>query len=857
MALMPQHDPQTRQPIDLTNCDREPIHILGNVQPFGCLIAVSRDWIVTHLSTNAKNMIGLDPEHVIGTPIADHLPKDVLHSLRSRLQIAAYSETPSRLFNVKALGDDRLFDIAAHQSGTNWVIELEPKGEIETTPDGVWSVQPLVARLRRHDSIKRLAMEGAQAIRAMSGFDRVMVYQFNEDHSGSVIAEIKQPGMEPYLGLRYPATDIPKQAREMYKRSVLRLIADVDAEVSPIVPELNAEGQPLDLSLSVTRAVSPIHLEYLRNMGVQASMSVSILKDGELWGLFACHHRTPRVVDYEKRTMIELYAQLFNYEIALKDSEQSRQEAEDAKELHDRLMTRAADHHGFAKNFEIISEEIRQVIPFDGIIFYSDDRIMRLGSTPDDDQFMALIRFLNTTAASNVFASEALSERHPPAADYANEVAGVMALPISRHPRDYIVLFRREVAQSVKWAGNPEKPVEAGPNGARLTPRKSFEAWQQIVKGQSTPWTKSERNAAEALRITLIEVVLKLSDAAAIARKQSADKQDLLIAELNHRVRNILNLIQGLVRQGRDDALSTEAYTRELGGRIHALARAHDLITAENWSPTSVKELVELEVAAFLSDKADRLHLDGDDVLLAPEAMTTIALVIHELVTNSTKHGALSNETGVINLDLSRDDRKALVVDWTETGGPAVTAPSRRGFGSTIIERSIPFELKGEAELNYRLTGLHARFVIPERYVSDAKVQRKETLEIVTSDTEDGPVPSHVLVVEDNMIIALDVTDSLTELGVEASQVASSVTEALSLLDKEAFDLALLDVNLGAETSIQIAERLQKDGIPFILATGYGGANELARRYPDAPILSKPFGSDKLKQAMTRILLEK
>ncbi len=856
MAPMSQRNSQSQQNIDLTNCDREPIHILGNVQSFGCLIAVSRDWIVTHLSENAKEMIGLDPEAVIGTAMADHLPAEILHSLRSRLQIAAYTETPSRMFNVDVLQDGRLFDIAVHQSGSNWVIELEPKGAIETTPDGIWSVQPLVARLRRHNAINRLAMEGAQAIRAITGFDRVMVYQFNEDGSGSVIAEVKQPGMDPYLGLRYPASDIPKQAREMYKRSVLRLIADIDAPVSAVVPELNAEGLPLDLTLSVTRAVSPIHLEYLRNMGVQASMSVSILKDGELWGLFACHHRTPRVIDYEKRTMIELYAQLFNYEIALKESERDRQEAEDARTLHDRLMARATDQEGFAKNFETISEEIRQVIPFDGIIFYSGNEITRLGSTLDDDEFMALIRFLNTTAASNVFTSDALRERHPPAADYGDRVAGVMALPISRHPRDYIVLFRREVARSVKWAGNPDKPVETGPNGIRLTPRKSFEAWQEIVKGRSMPWTRSEKNAAEALRVTLLEVVLKLSDAAAVARKQSADKQDLLIAELNHRVRNILNLIQGLVRQGEGDALSTETYTRELSGRIQALARAHDLITAENWAPTSMSELMGLEVAAFVADGANRVHVTGGDVLLAPEAMTTMALVIHEMVTNSTKHGALSNETGAIALDLSRDERNALVIDWTETGGPAVTAPTRRGFGSTIIERSVPFELKGEAELDYRLTGLHARFVIPERYVSEGKA-RAPSIEVVADNTQDGPMPSHVLVVEDNMIISLDITDSLDELGVPAAQVASSVGEAMSLLDREVFDMALLDVNLGAETSAQVAERLKKDGIPFILATGYGSANDLVQHYPEAPILSKPFGSDKLKQALIQARQEK
>ncbi|MDW3182102.1 HWE histidine kinase domain-containing protein [Roseobacter sp.] len=855
---MKKHDTHTdtMPSVDLTNCDREPIHLLGNVQAYGCLISTSADLMVNHLSANCAALLGLEPEGAVGQRLADLLPSQTVHDLRTKLQISSSGGAAiSRLFGYDVQGDGTLFDVSIHASGQSYIFEFEKKVDGEDRDD-LALVQPLIARVNNRDNVLSAAQEAATALQMMSGFDRVMVYRFAADGSGEVIAERHAAGMEPFLGLRYPASDIPKQARELYKRSTLRLIADVDGDVSPIVPEKNPHGEPLDLSLAVTRAVSPIHLEYLRNMGVAASMSVSILKDGELWGLFACHHRSARYVDYERRTAIELFAQLFSYELERKLEASIRDEERDARALHDRLMVRLSAGGDLIDSFEIIADELSQIVASDGVAVFSEGRYTARGAAPTAEEFKPLARFLNTAPTGTIFATNSLIENYPDAEVIGDRVAGLIAVPISRTPRDYIVFFRHEIARSVRWAGNPEKPVEVGPNGVRLTPRKSFEAWTEVVRHTSAPWSESELRAAEALRISLIEIVLKLTDEASADRKAAAEKQELLIAELNHRVRNILNLIQGLVSQSKTGTTTVEAYTKVLDGRIQSLARAHDQLTRQEWAPTALRKLIEVEVNAFLNGQKERLVISGDAPMLAPEAFSTMALVVHELVTNSAKYGALADHSGHVSIDLSIPDDGALLIKWREQGGPPVQAPTRRGFGSTIIERTVPFELNGTVETRFKLTGFEADIMIPSKFVS------KDSHEAIERSDADAPVDTKnytnlsgtVLVLEDNMVIALDASDIITEHGATAVKLASSVDDALEIIANEEISVAVLDVNLGSQTSLPVAQKLDAMKIPFVLATGYGDVENILTEYPKAPVVQKPFTSESLPREIDKAL---
>ena len=841
--------------VDLTNCDREPIHILGHVQGYGCLLSTSSDFIINHLSLNCATILGIDPQEAIGVSLAELLASKAVHDLRAKLQFMSGAVKISRFFGYDLWGKGQLFDISVHLSGQSFVFEFEPKESSEDRDD-LAVVQPLIERAKRKETTAATAQEAANALQMLCGFDRVMVYRFDRDGSGEVIAERHAEGMEPFLGLRYPASDIPKQARELYKRSTLRLIADVDGEVSPLIPQQNANGEALDMSLATTRAVSPIHLEYLRNMGVSASMSVSILRDGELWGLFACHHRTARYVDYERRTAIELFAQFFSYELERKLESELRREERASRALHDRLLVQLSASQDLIDSFDIISDELSQIVPNDGIAVFSDGRYKATGSAPNEEEFKRLVRFLNTTPPGKVFATDNLGQFFEDAEIMADRAAGLVSVPISRTPRDYLVFFRREIARSVRWAGNPDKPVELGDNGVRLTPRKSFEAWTEMVRGTCQSWTSSQLLAAEALRISLIEIVLKLAEEANLQRKAATEKQELLVAELNHRVRNILNLIQGLVSQSKGTALTLGDYTMVLDGRIQALARAHDQLTAQAWAPTPLRELIAVEANAFLSAQKERLIITGAFPLLEPEAFSTLALVAHELVTNSAKYGALTDQSGHVEIDLQIDEQGALTIAWREKGGPPVKAPTRRGFGSTIIERSVPYELNGTVETRFNLTGFEADIVVPSRFVSEGPLHQPSS-DISTKPTsqEEGvSLSGAALVLEDNMVVALDTADMLSEFGASDVKLASSVADALTLSAQHDFTIAVLDVNLGNHTSLEVAERLHEMKVPFVLATGYGDVESILTKYPPAPVVQKPFTSDRLAARLAEAL---
>ena len=853
------HNAETDQhhtDVDLTNCDREPIHILGQVQGYGCLIAVSADWMINYASENCVDLLGLTAQDIIGSRFSDLFARDTVHDFRSKMQILSTQTGSARMFRYPVMDDGRLFDISISQSGQSIIFEFEPSGTGDRKPIDRSTVRALIERVKRRSKIDEMAREAVRAIAVMSGFDRVMAYRFNADDTGTVIAEVCQPDQDSYLGLRYPASDIPKQARALYLRSPLRIIADVNATTYAIHPPRDPHGQPLDLSLAVTRAVSPIHLEYLRNMGVAASMSVSIIRNGKLWGLFACHHRTPRYIDFELRSEIELFSELFNYQLAQVELTEELAETDRARGLHDRLMTQLSGGRSMAETFDVLSDSIGDVIPFDGAAIFTEGEYKSTGSAPTREEFMGLARFLNTTPPGQVYETNALATRYPAAEGFSDRVAGIMVLPVSRTPRDYLVLFRREIAESVKWAGNPRKPVELGPNGARLTPRKSFEAWREVVHGQSAPWRSAELRAADALRVTLLEVVLKMSDERNAMRRQAQDQQELLVAELNHRVRNILNLIRGLISQGKEDARSLDDYRSVLEHRIYALARAHDQLTQTAWNWVSLRSLVETEIRAFLTNKASRVRITGDEVELSPTAFSTLALVIHELVTNSAKYGALVDASGNVSLDVRMQPDGVAKVAWREGNGPPVQAPMRRGFGTTIIERSIPYELKGKADTRFLVTGFEADFVLPSAHVRPATAVHQAEPDPATQEAKDVQLHGHCLVVEDNMVIALDATDMLSDMGAQHVHTASSVVDGLAVLSKQDITFALLDVNLGDETSVPIIEKCLELGIPAILATGYGANKDLLDRFPTIPVLTKPYDSVSLSRMIATVFAE-
>ncbi|WP_343610613.1 HWE histidine kinase domain-containing protein [Novosphingobium sp.] len=834
------------QGVDLNSCDLEPIHIIGGIQPFGYLVALSSDWIVARASANCGALLGRPADEALGHPASTFFTPAAVEQIRQRL-----AELPAgqveRLFNLPLTPDWRPFDVAVYRAGRQFVLEIEPSHP-GTPRDYLSLVRPMFDAARQASSLEDLCDIAARQMRRLTGFDRVKVYRFDETGAGEVVAEARGDQIDSFLGLHFPASDIPKQARKLYTQNLLRIIADIDAVPVPIHPALDADGVPLDLSPSGLRAVSPVHIEYLRNMGVKASMSVSILRGGQLWGLFACHHYAPLSLPYATRTAAELFGEFFSGLLEQMEIRTTLAQHETATRLHDDLTAQVAHGGSLLANFDRFADLIRQVIPFDGIVGYVAGDYVSLGQTPSQAQFLDLARFLNTTGNGACWSTHHLARVYPPAQAFGDKVCGLLAVPVSRVPRDFLVLFRREYAHEVLWAGDPGAPKQApGPLGDRLTPRKSFALWKEERRRQSKPWSGDEKAIAEKLRVTLIEVILQLLDASNAEREASARRQQDLIAELNHRVRNSLNMIGAMVSQGQRSATSLADFCSRVSARIATLARAHDQVNATSWAPFPLGPLVHETVRAAFPESHGALTISGPQVLIRPSAFTTLAVVIHELVAHST---ALATPEGQVQITLAQTATGALTLSWRESGG-AATSPWQDRMALAIVERSIPHELSGEARVTFHTEGLEAFFSIPAervQFMNDTPPPSPAGSQAGSGPAAASLLSQRALVVEDNIIIGMEAEDQLLALGAHTVDLANNVAQALSLIAANVYEFALLDVNLGNESSQPIAEVLQGNGTPYAFSTGYG---EVPWAHgPKVPVVTKPLDSIALERAI-------
>ena len=852
------------EPAAITACDHEPIHLLGAIQPVGFLLSVNADWITVRASENASKCLQIPAGSLLGHPVSECIPAALLHDIRGNMQQAGEAGVVEPLFRQMLHPTGPPWAIAIHRSGQEIVLEFETTSVVPLVAPT--ALRGIMARVERHRSLPAVFREVARQVRALTGYDRVMVYRFDESGSGEVVGEAVKNGTESFMGLRYPASDIPVQARALYVRNLTRIIVDVDSEPFAVLPLLSPEGERLDLTMSVLRSVSPTHLEYLRNMGVRSSMSISVLQGGSLWGLISCHHAEPFHVGLETRLTAELFGQMFSYLLEVREREQDALYDARAREIHDRIAPAFASPSASIDNIPDFLSDLADYVHADGVGAYSSGEVSLMGVTPTSEEFVKLVGFLNKTASGRVFATDNLGQAFAPANDYVMRAAGILSIPISRVPRDYLVFFRREVVQTVTWAGRPAKEEASGQGGMRLSPRTSFAAWREIVQGQSLPWSKRELQAAEALRLTLIELVLRLSDMAQADQLTAQHRQEFLIAELNHRVRNLLGLVRGLIIQSAASATDVQSLVQNLEQRIQAMARAHDLLTVSETTSGSMRALLLAEVAVY-GEMRRRLVFTGQDVMLEPKAFSAMSLIVHELVTNARKHGALKNEAGSVLIETGRDRDGNVTVFWCETGGPRVAPPSRRGFGTTILDQAISFEVNGTSRSSYRPEGFCLHLMLPQEAASLASdsVQPASPLPelVAIVEAETAPIAmdeglalllKKSLLVEDNLFIAVDAEDLLRKLGAETVIVVRSVTEALTALAEHHVSFAMLDVNLGSGTSLPIARALQRRNVPFAFGTGYGETIVMPDSLSGVPIIAKPYHPASFVKAVRQLV---
>ncbi len=493
--------------VDLTNCDREPIHIIGHVQPHGALVALDpANHRIVQASQNTQDHFGIPARELLGKSFVELLGAADAETLVEALEAGGLDKNPIYLLTAHVARRGP-FHVVAHQIDSCLVLEIDAEGAGDRR-----TYQTLPRRLlRRFEEAK-----GSQAYydaiaeetKALTGFDRVMVYRFSGDGSGLVVAEAAETHLDPFLGLNYPASDIPQQARRLFALNTVRLYPDVDYVPSPLVPGENPiTGGPLDMTYCVLRGVSSMHTRYLQNMGVKASMALAITRGEELWGLIACHHYSTRLLPYPTRAACEFLSRLVSLQIADKQAQDGGEYRDAMRNRLERLTARLYAQPDPRDALARGDETILGLMDVGGAALVSSDGIALLGETPSQDEVRALVQWLAENQDEPVWSTSELRTVYPGLP--ADRAAGLLSIQISG---TFVLWFLPEQVQTIDWAGNPEKPVELTEEDGRLSPRGSFELWQTTVAGKSRPWLESEVAVAASLRLALVEALVHRTD---------------------------------------------------------------------------------------------------------------------------------------------------------------------------------------------------------------------------------------------------------------------------------------------------------------------------------------------------------
>ncbi len=507
---------------DLTNCERELIHLAGSVQPHGVLLSVREPGLVImQASANAGALLGVAQDALLGQPLAA-LGGDLAERV-AQLAAEPHLEEPVPLrCRVAARGAEAAFEGVVHRvPGQALVVEIEP---LDTPADGVPVVDIdgdslqrqlnlAVQRFGAASTLGTLADAVVRCVRDLTGYDRVMVYKFDPEGHGKVIAEARDPRLESLLGHHYPSTDIPQRARDLYLRNRVRLLVDVDYRAAELVPRLvPGLGTELDMSMCALRSMSPLHLQYLRNMGVTATLVVSLVREGQLWGLVACHHYRPFNLRYAVRAACDLLAEVVATRIAAIENYAYAQVAIQVRRLEQRLIEATSTEGDWRLALLRNPRTLLQPLDATGAALFTDDEILTTGEVPSTPQLRALQQWVQTQAqpGERLFHCSSVERANPALASLTPTASGVIAARLASDRPDYLMWFRKEQLLTVTWAGNPAKAVVAT-NPMELSPRSSFAAWSELVRGTALPWSGSELALARAIGASLVDIIVQVN----------------------------------------------------------------------------------------------------------------------------------------------------------------------------------------------------------------------------------------------------------------------------------------------------------------------------------------------------------
>ncbi|MES2485392.1 MAG: ATP-binding protein [Bacteroidota bacterium] len=487
-----------RDIVNLTNCEQEPIHIPGSIQPHGFLLGLKEgSFVIDFCSANTAEYINLFHSQLLGHTFEEIFDAESLQLLQE--YIGNKLMLSSSLLKLTLAGVDFLCNV--HNSNGIYVLEGEPITlQNRQAAEMYDQTSQFLAYMHDTHTLKELCQLVAKGTREITGYDRVMIYRFDKDYNGEVFGESVREDLEPFLGLHYPHTDIPAQARELYMKNLLRLITDINYTPVPIYTVDDVPGKNLDLSLSILRSTSPIHVQYLHNIGVGATLTISLIYNKKLWGLIACHHYSPKNLTPEIRLAAQLQGHFITSQIDIRQSSEeyeiSRQAALALDKINSMHLTHAADLHALVK-----SPEILRISNASGISILFEGTVYKSGLTPADDEIRRLANWAAIYSRNSSFSTDKLIDYMPELKNMCQATSGIIYHSLDIDSDNCIIWYRPETKTEVHWAGDPSKSIEKDEKG--LSPRRSFALWNELVECKSKPWLRPELDTAATYAYSL------------------------------------------------------------------------------------------------------------------------------------------------------------------------------------------------------------------------------------------------------------------------------------------------------------------------------------------------------------------
>ena len=496
-------------------CGSVPLNYVNQIQAYGVLVVLNRiTFDILQVSQNISDILNAEAEDVVETGFGNYILPAEYDTLKSTSfknikQLPLYFTFKN---NKKFLG-------IVHSKDDMLLIELEPIGSANEVSNSFITVYQDVrfamTAIDNATTLEEACDITVTELQRLSGFDRVMVYKFDEDWNGSAIAEVKTDDLEPYLGLRFPASDIPKQARALYLKNAYRQIPDRNYKPVKLYPVINPQTNSFtDLSDCNLRGVPAVHLEYLGNMNATCSMSTRIIKDGELWGLISCHHKDAKFLDYEHCTVFELLSNVISTKISSLQAQKDLLVRNNLRDIQTGLLEHlyGEQHNTLFEGLNDSGNSILSLLNVEGVAISHNGNIDTIGNVPGKNELKDLSLWLQSNASNKIHHTTSVSIEYDAAAKYSDIASGMIVLPIHSEKGEYIIGFRPEAEQQIQWGGNPDEAIQFEADNKNYHPRNSFDIWKQTVKNTSLPWHEQELEIAEQFRHTIVEYVLKNID---------------------------------------------------------------------------------------------------------------------------------------------------------------------------------------------------------------------------------------------------------------------------------------------------------------------------------------------------------